>query len=397
MKRINVVGVFPGRIPIQETIECINDSDIIFSGARNMYLFKSSGKTMVKIGEFKKFQEDLTSAYNAGKVITVIATGDPLFYGIGKYITDNYKSNEVNIIPEVSSIQVALSKIALDSTGICTVSLHGRPLKGLAQKVRNKNKVCIFTDNINTPRIIAKYMVRFGLTSYRAHIFENLGYENERISSFSINELVDREFEPLNLIILTSENNYKISIPDDDMFVRYKGNITKQEIRNISLSDLEINDGETLWDVGSGSGSVAIAASFQNWNGDIYAVEKSTELCGNIQTNMEMCATDINIINGMAPDALHDLPDPDCVFIGGSSGKIMDLMDYSYARMRTNGRLVINITTIENLEKAIDYIESRNLKAEIRQINISKLMPVSKYKRFVPMDQIYIIKVVKNE
>ena len=350
MKRINVVGIFPGRIPVQEAIECINGSDIIFSGARNMHLFKHSGKTMVKIGEFKKFQEDLISAYNTGKVITVISTGDPLFYGIGRYITDNYKSDEVNIIPEVSSIQVALSKIALDSRGIYTVSLHGRPLKGLAQKIRNKNKVCIFTDSVNTPGVIAKYMVRFGLISYRAYIFEDLGYENEKISSSSINELVDREFEPLNLIILTSENNHKISIPDDDVFIRHKGNITKQEIRNISISNLELEDGETFWDIGSGSGSVAIAASFQNWTGDIYAVEKSTELCENIQTNMEMCATDINIINGMAPGALHDLPDPDCVFIGGSSGKIMDIMDYSYTRMRTNGRLVMNITTIENLE-----------------------------------------------
>jgi precorrin-6Y C5,15-methyltransferase (decarboxylating) len=397
MKRINIVGVFPGRTPEDEAIDCINGSDIIFSGMRNMELVESPGKPVVKIGEFKKFQEDMASAYNAGKVITVIASGDPLFYGIGKYITENYKSCEIRIVPEVSSVQVALSRIPLNSGGLCTVSLHGRPIKGLAQKIRNNNKICIFTDSINTPAAIAAYMIRFGLSFYRAYVFENLGYKNEKISSLPVNELMNKEFEPLNIMILTSENSNKISMPDDDMFARHNGNITKKEIRNISISDLELNDGETLWDVGSGSGSVAIAASFQNQNGNIYAIEKNSELCQNIQSNMEMCATDVNIINGIAPEVLHDLPDPDCVFIGGSSGRIKDIMDYSFRRMRINGRMVINITTVDNLQKALDYIKSGNLKAEIRQVNISKLMSVSKYKRFVPMDQIYIIKVVKNE
>ena len=397
MKRINIVGVFPGRMPGYEALECINGSDIIFSGVRNMGLFDKSGKTVVKIGEFKKFREDMESAYKTGKVVTVIATGDPLFYGIGKYITENYEPGEIMVIPEVSSIQVALSRIALDSRGLYTVSLHGRPIKGLAQRIRNKRKIGIFTDNMNTPATIARYMIKFGLSSYRAYIFENLGYENEKISSIPIEELVDREFSPLNIMVLISENNTKILVPEDNMFARHNGNITKREIRNISLCDLDINDGDTLWDVGSGSGSVAIAASFLNRTGNIYAIEKKPELCMNIQSNMEMCASDVNIINGTAPEALHDLPDPDCVFIGGSSGKIQDIMDYSFKRLKINGRIVINITTMENLQKAMDYIKSRNLNSETRQVNISRLMPVSKYRRFVPMDQIYIIKVIKNE
>lgn len=397
MKRINVIGVFPGKPLCHEAVECLNDSDIIFSGHRNREFFEATNKLIVDIGEFKKFRIDMENAYKSGKKITVVATGDPLFYGIGKYISENYPGNEIEIIPEVSSMQVALSRIAMDSSAIYTVSLHGRNIQGLAQKIRNKYKIVIFTDTVNTPSTIADYMIRFGLTSYRAHVFENMGYSNEKSGSYSIEELKGREFDPLNIMILTAESEYKISMPDDGEFTKRNGNITKKEVRDISLSDLDIDKNTILWDIGSGSGSLAIAASFTDTEGEIYAIEKDAELCKNIQSNMEMSGCDIKIINGIAPEILHQLPDPDAIFIGGSSGQIREIMDYSYKRLKIDGRMVINLTTIENFQRAMDYIKSMKLKADISQINISKLTPVSKYTRFVPMDQIYIIRVVKNE
>ncbi len=397
MKRINVIGVFPGKPLCHEAVECLNDSDIIFSGHRNREFFEATNKLIVDIGEFKKFRIDMENAYKSGKKITVVATGDPLFYGIGKYISENYPGNEIEIIPEVSSMQVALSRIAMDSSAIYTVSLHGRNIQGLAQKIRNKYKIVIFTDTVNTPSTIADYMIRFGLTSYRAHVFENMGYSNEKSGSYSIEELKGREFDPLNIMILTAESEYKISMPDDGGFTKRNGNITKKEVRDISLSDLDIDKNTILWDIGSGSGSLAIAASFTDTEGEIYAIEKDAELCKNIQSNMEMSGCDIKIINGIAPEILHQLPDPDAIFIGGSSGQIREIMDYSYKRLKIDGRMVINLTTIENFQRAMDYIKSMKLKADISQINISKLTPVSKYTRFVPMDQIYIIRVVKNE
>ncbi len=397
MKRINVIGVFPGKPLCHEAVECLNDSDIIFSGHRNREFFEATNKLIVDIGEFKKFRIDMENAYKLGKKITVVATGDPLFYGIGKYISENYPGNEIEIIPEVSSMQVALSRIAMDSSAIYTVSLHGRNIQGLAQKIRNKYKIVIFTDTVNTPSTIADYMIRFGLTSYRAHVFENMGYSNEKSGSYSIEELKGREFDPLNIMILTAESEYKISMPDDSGFTKRNGNITKKEVRDISLSDLDIDKNTILWDIGSGSGSLAIAASFTDTEGEIYAIEKDAELCKNIQSNMEMSGCDIKIINGIAPEILHQLPDPDAIFIGGSSGQIREIMDYSYKRLKIDGRMVINLTTIENFQRAMDYIKSMKLKADISQINISKLTPVSKYTRFVPMDQIYIIRVVKNE
>jgi precorrin-6Y C5,15-methyltransferase (decarboxylating) len=397
MKRINVIGVFPGKPLCHEAVECLNDSDIIFSGHRNREFFEATNKLIVDIGEFKKFRIDMENAYKLGKKITVVATGDPLFYGIGKYISENYPGNEIEIIPEVSSMQVALSRIAMDSSAIYTVSLHGRNIQGLAQKIRNKYKIVIFTDTVNTPSTIADYMIRFGLTSYRAHVFENMGYSNEKSGSYSIEELKGREFDPLNIMILTAESEYKISMPDDGGFTKRNGNITKKEVRDISLSDLDIDKNTILWDIGSGSGSLAIAASFTDTEGEIYAIEKDAELCKNIQSNMEMSGCDIKIINGIAPEILHQLPDPDAIFIGGSSGQIREIMDYSYKRLKIDGRMVINLTTIENFQRAMDYIKSMKLKADISQINISKLTPVSKYTRFVPMDQIYIIRVVKNE
>ena len=168
------------------------------------------------------------------------------------------------------------------------------------------------------------------------------------------------------------------------------------EIEN-TAKELELKNGDTLWDIGSGSGSVAIYASLMDVDGKVYAIEKEKVLCGFIEENMIKFSTDINIINGNAPEALESLPDPDAIFIGGSSGNIKKIFEYSYGRIRNGGRIVANIATLENFQALMEHLKENKLHCEVSQANISRLNSISMYTRFVPLDQIYIIKVRKNE
>ncbi len=397
MKRINIVGVFPGRPINPEAEKCIMESQVIFSGRRNLELLPETSAQIFNIGPIFQFSDDLANVLANKKIVTVVASGDPLFFGIGKYITEHYDASEIYIVPEVSSLQVALSRIGLDANSIYTISLHGREIKGLAQKIRNKDRVALFTDSNNTPSKVAEYMVNFGLENYTAYVLERLGYNDESVGRYKIKELLGRTFNELNIIILTGDEKIKVSLPDDEIFLRKNNNITKKEIREISLSELELDNGDVMWDIGSGSGTIAIYSSLMNSDGKIFAIEKDKMLCNFIEENMRKFSTDINIINGEAPETLKNLPDPDAVFIGGSSGNIKNIMRYSYSRLKNRGRIVANITTIENFCAIMDYIKKNELYYEVKQANISKLRHISTYTRFSPLDQIYIIKVTKNE
>ena len=397
MKRINIVGVFPGRPINPEAEKCIMGSQVIFSGRRNLELIPKTPAQVFNIGPMKQFTRDLANTLADNKTVTVVASGDPLFFGIGKYITEHYDPDDIYIVPEVSSLQVALSRLGMGAGHMVAISLHGRKIKGLAQKIRNKRKIAIFTDGNNTPSRIAEYMAGFGLVDYSSYILERLGYEDESISKYKIKELIGKEFNDLNIMILTKDSNGKIPLPDDGLLLRKNNNITKKEIREISISELDLNNGDTLWDVGSGSGSVAIYASLINTDGNIFAIEKDKVLCNFIDENMRKFSTDIDIINGEAPEALDSIPDPDSVFIGGTSGNIKNIVEYSYSRLKNGGRIVANIATMENFYAMMNYIKENKLQFDVKQVNISRLKPVSVYTRFDPLDQIYIIKVVKNE
>ncbi|WP_337859935.1 precorrin-6y C5,15-methyltransferase (decarboxylating) subunit CbiE [Ferroplasma sp.] len=396
MKKINIAGIFPGRPVNPEVEQCIKESHVVFCGRRNMEILPKTNAKIINIGNIMDFSQDLENEFKEGKTITVIASGDPIFYGIGNYISKNYSIGDIHIIPEVGSLQVALSRIGMNENNIYTVSLHGRRIKGLAQKIRNREKIAVFTDCNNTPSSIARYMLDFNLNDYSIYVFERLGYKDEKINKYDLKEIVEKEFDPLNIMVLIKNGNNTDTFPDDNLFLRKNDNITKREIRDISIMELELNNGDTLWDVGSGSGSVAVYSSFFNADGKIYAIEKDKILCGYIEENMKKFSTDINIINGEAPAILSELPCPDAVFIGGSSGKLREILDYSYNKMKSGGRLVANITTLENFNLAMEFIKENKLRSHVTQANISRLSSVSRYTRFSPLDQIYIVKVIKN-
>ncbi|WP_061950901.1 precorrin-6y C5,15-methyltransferase (decarboxylating) subunit CbiE [Acidiplasma cupricumulans] len=146
--------------------------------------------------------DEIKNEFNKNKNIVVIASGNPLFYGIGTALIRNFGAEYINIVPHIGSIDVALSKLKISINTVHAISVHGRPIKGLAQRIKHYKRVIILTDKINSPDKIAGYMIEYGLTNFRFIVLERLGYNDEKIRCFNIKDALNSKFSDPNLILL---------------------------------------------------------------------------------------------------------------------------------------------------------------------------------------------------
>jgi precorrin-6Y C5,15-methyltransferase (decarboxylating) len=173
--------------------------------------------------------------------------------------------------------------------------------------------------------------------------------------------------------------------------------MTRQEIRVISLAKLQLREDSIVWDIGAGSGSLSIEASRIAREGKIFAVEKDEECIRHIRNN---CAkfgiTRINLTEGWAPEACRDWPSPDAVFIGGSGGKMKEILDMIFSRLRPNGHLVLNLISLERLYEVMERLRAQGWVPEITQVSIARSKEILDMTRLVPLDPVFIVS-ARNE
>lgn len=376
-------------LPLYE--EWIEKSEVLIGGDRQLSFFPNYQGEKVSIkGGLTALVERLKKET---RNVVILASGDPLFYGIGSYL-----SNKINIeiYPHLSSIQLAFARMGERWQDAFFTSVHGRSLKGLAQKIDGKDKVALLTDDDNNPAKIAQYLLDFGMTEYRAFVAENLEGENERYGWFELSELKDTIFSPLNVIILKKVNespSWSIGIDDQEFSQRKpdKGLITKKEIRVLSLSALQLKENSIVWDIGTCTGSMAIEAARVARNGEVFAIEKNEADLHNCLTNMKKFRTDITAICGKAPEGLENFKDPDAVFIGGTAGGMESILEICCNRLRENGRIVLNAVTIESLSSAMECFKKNGFNVEVTLAQISRSKPILNLTRFDALNPIYII------
>ncbi len=384
---INVIGVTPCREIDKRAMDIINNSEIIMSGERNANLIGRKIDFYIK---------DLRSTIdfidkNINRDICIIATGDPLFFGIGSSLASRYK---INVITETSSVAIAMSRINEDYHDALFISLHGRDIKGLAQRIEKNKKIIIMTDSKNNPARIAKYLIDFNL-NYDMYIFENLCYDDEKVYKIKPEDALKMNFKEPNIVYLKSLSENYI-YPDDNDLYKINSNITKSEIRDISLRLIKLRDNEIFWDIGAGSGFISISASKMAPLSKIYAIEKNIDALNNIYINCRKFHSDINIVHGEAPYCLDDLPDPDAVFIGGSSGLLDNMINYVYNRLKSNGRLVLNIATVKNVGIAVNTMERLFSNLSFDEVMVYRSSKIIDSYRFEPVNPVFILKGEKN-
>lgn len=403
MKKIYVIGAgvegqegFSGR-----ALELVGQAQILLGGARQLELFPDFPGEKVAIGS--NLGEIVERLKKADRRAVVLASGDPLFFGIGRYLLRNLPEENFEFVPNVTSVQYAFAKIREPWDDAVFISAHGRGLKGAVDRIVANDKAAVLTDEFNTPAAIAAELIERGRDGYAAYLCENLGTDQERVTATDVKGLLEIEAAPLNVLILIKEyeaggDEYvpTLGIPDEE-FATVKKLITKEEVRVVTLAKLKLRHDMTLWDLGAGSGSVSIEADHLLPNGRIFAVERNPQCIEFIKENLgRFNARHVTLIEGEAPACLETLPDPDRVFIGGSGGNLWAILEAVDGRLPAGGRVVLNAVTLDTLTAANEYFDNAGYQVEVTTINIARTRPLTDYKMFEAYNPVYIVVAVKG-
>uniref|UniRef100_A0A7C1FM67 tRNA (guanine(46)-N(7))-methyltransferase n=1 Tax=Caldilinea aerophila TaxID=133453 RepID=A0A7C1FM67_9CHLR len=353
-----VVGMHAGEphgLPptLRERIEA---AQVLIGGGRHLACFPAfAGEKVVIAADADRAVARARRGWEQGERVAVLASGDPLWYGIGATLRKVLPPEALEIHPAPASFQLAFAALAEPWHDATLLSAHGRPLADVLPRALAAAKVAILTDRVQTPAVIARALLAAGMQAEAAcAVCENLGAADQRVVHMTLAEAAQREdFAPLNVFVVWNPRPRLPRPPGlpDDAFVTIGGQITKREIRLLTLAELALNAYEVFWDIGAGSGAVAIEAAASQPTAHVFAVERRPEFCACIRQNLARLDTaNVQVIEGSAPEVCCDLPDPDAVFIGGSGGRLTELVSMAQERLRSGGRLVVNLVTLERLE-----------------------------------------------
>jgi len=394
-------------------IEIVESAEILFGGERHLSFFPDVPAQKITVKSNLSDVVNIISENLGKRRMVVLASGDPLFYGIAKYLMSRIPKEHFHVIPNVSSMQLAFARVKESWDDAALTSVHAKPIENLLGVVENAKKVGIFTDNKNTPSKIAEFLLKHGLSGFKAYVCENLGGKDERVTEARLEDMVKMEFSPLNVVILikndvedkefskTFPRTWTIGIPDEEFFQRIpqKGLITKAEVRVISISKMKINSHDVIWDIGAGSGSVSIEAALIARSGTVYAIERNLEDIDNIKKNINKFGVkNVKVIHGVAPDCLDEIKDhPDSVFIGGSSGNMKEIIVRCAKRLKPYGKIVINAVTIESLYEATEGLKECNFNYDITLLNVARSKDIIGLTRLEALNPIFVISGEKKQ
>jgi len=403
MKKIYVVGAgvqgqegFSGR-----ALELVRACQVLMGRAEHLALFPDFPGEKVLIDN--NFSEIVDRLKQSDRQAVVLASGDPLFFGIGRRLLRNFSADELEFVPNVSSVQYAFAKLKEPWDDAIFLSAQGRGIEGAVDRIVANDKAAVLTDATNTPAAIAAELVRRGREGYAAYLCENLGTTEERIVTTDVRGLLEIEAAPLNVLILikqydagSEEHEPTLGIPDEE-FAATRKLITREEVRVVTLAKLKLRHDMVLWDVGAGSGSVSIEADYLLPNGRIFAVERNPQYIGFIKENFrKFNVRNARLVEGDAPACFDGMPDPDRVFIGGSGGNLWEILEAVDQRLPAEGRVVINAITFDTLTAASEYFANAGYQLEVTTINVARTRPATEYKMFEAYDPVYIIVAIKE-
>ncbi len=401
--KVYIIGVAPGGgcSLLPEAHRLVNEAEIVFGGKRLLDMFSSLSGQKIIIKNNLDETSDSIRVNLVHKRMVVLASGDPGFYGIVRYLTGKLGKDAFEIIPNVSAMQLAFARIKESWDDAILASVHSRSIEDITNMVRSSHKIGIFTDDQHTPGKIAGVLQEHGIDNCRAYVCQDLGNEQENIIATDLYSLKKAEFSPLNVLILIrdaqeAEGNVPtqqlLGIPDEKFHRLEEGLITKMEVRAVSLARLCLAENSIVWDIGAGSGGVSIEASLLASKGSVFAIEKNSKAVTIIRKNIRRFERhNVKVIQALAPEHLEELPDPTAVFIGGSGGRMDEILRLACNRLRPGGRIVINAATLETLHAAIDSLKTNRFVVEVTLVNVSRSKDMLNLTRLEALNPVFVI------
>ena len=409
MRNINLVGIGLGNpnLLTKAAYKAIESSNIIIGARRIVESIKEDFADKLYYIEYntEKILEIIKE--NIGNEIAVVFSGDislfsgsiKLFERLNAAIEDKkvFKDCKINTFPGISSLSYLCAKTNTDISKVKILSFHGKE-ELLYHNIDSNEYTFIITSKADGVKKICRKLIEFGFFELDIILGENLSYDNERITKAEASKFLDMEISDLNCMIISNPDADKsISFGlSDEVFVRDKVPITKSEVRAIIMSKLDIQTDSICYDIGAGSGSVSIEMSRLAYDGKVYAIEKNPLAVELIQKNIHnFSAENIELIHAKAPDGLDNIINADKIFIGGSGGELISMMEMIFTSKK-NPTIVISAITMETIAQITDIVKIAKEKGyytEITAINVSKSKEVGPYNMMMAQNMVFIAKI----
>ncbi len=362
-----------------EAKAAIGRAEIVFGGARHLELADAAitGQRHIWLSPFERSVAAVLAA--RGRPVVVLASGDPFFYGVGVTLSRRIARAEMQVFPAPSAFSLAASRMGWALQDTVCVSLHGRPLDLIRPHLHPDSRILALTSDSDGPAALAALLSESGFGGSALTVLEALGGARERVSSHQAQSFALADADMLNVcaVEVSADSAARILAftPGlDDALFEHDGQITKREVRALTLSALAPRRGELLWDVGGGSGSIGIEWMLADPSLRAIAIEGHAERAARIRRNAQAFGVPgLVVVEGMAPDALEGLAAPDAIFIGGG-GSEAGVMEAALAGLKPGGRLVANAVTTEM--EAVLLAHHARLGGSLIRIDIARASPV---------------------
>ncbi|MDJ0845547.1 precorrin-6y C5,15-methyltransferase (decarboxylating) subunit CbiE [Crocosphaera sp.] len=414
---IQVVGIgLNGRESLPKKIQTIvENANLLVGSDRHLSYFPEHLGDQVIIRNFYADIKTLQQIKSYHQSIVILVSGDPLFFGLGRLLLEQFDPAELEFYPHISSIQLGFSKVKIPWHDAKIISGHGRHLDELISSLQQGiEKIAILTDKRNNPQAIAQLFLSLNIAiNYDIWVCENLGNRDEKVNCFTtqlLANLTSYQFSDLNIVILLRQNDLNLTedehnnLPifgiEDHYFLSFKdrpGLMTKKEVRMMILGELGLKSQEIIWDIGAGTGSVSIEIARLCPHSKVYAVEKTAMGINLINKNCQRFnINNVTPFQTKAPKKLSTLPLPNRIFIGGSGGNLIDILDVCQDKLTKDGIILISLATLENLAICLNWIDKNSWSYQLLNMNISRSLSIASLTRLSPLNPIFLVKIFRK-
>jgi precorrin-6Y C5,15-methyltransferase (decarboxylating) len=355
---IDVVGVHGGQTFGHAAQTALREADVLVASGRHRAHFDIglAQETIELAGALAPLLERIALERAAGRRVAVLSSGDPGFFGIVRLLGERFGPHALVVHPAPSSVSLAFARIGSSWDDAVVVSAHGRPLEEAVSAALGLPKVAVLTAPTQSPQALGRALIAAGSRAREVTVASRLGEPGECVTRTDLDGLASGTFDPMSVVLLLDpSSDAPLAAPSlawglpESRFEHRAGMITKAEVRAVALGKIGLPPSGVLWDVGAGSGSLAIECARLAPRLTIFAIERSADDAERIRRNSAAHGASVSVVEGEAPAVFAGLPTPDRVFVGGGG---IDVLEQALAILRPGGRLVATHVLVDRAAAA---------------------------------------------
>lgn len=319
--------------------------------------------------------------------VCVLASGDPGFFGIARVLAERFGPDRLDVHPAPSSVSLAFARLGLPWDDAAVISAHGRPLAEAARRAVRHAKAAVLVAPDAPPEALGRELCALGPPHRRAAVCTRLGEPDERVDVLTVEELAAGSFDPMSVVVLLDGDGVAEAPTlewgrSEERFAARDGLVTKAEVRAVVLGKLALPPAGVVWDVGAGSGSVAIEIAALAPGVRVMAVERGGEDVRRIEANASAHGVTVDVVHGEAPGALDALPEPDRAFVGGGGIAVLDAV---LARLSPDGRVVATFAALDRAAAAYQRL------GNLAEVSIARGRPLAGGVRLQAENPVFVV------